>query len=1180
MPTACARATCSLALALILTSCIEVEVRRTVNADLSGRESVVLRVPKGVPDAARAEAFPGSLTGATAQPTRTEALANATAYRTEIAFADVARVQHQVEFLTSTASVQTAADGTRRYRETLANSYLRGLARAPSAESRQALAAEMDRTKASLAGARLTYTVLFPGPVLHSNAAQISGNQATWTFTADQLFAQRTVDLTAEFRVGTLPPVAAGPAGSALLAAEDKKEEPKKDAPPAEKKEEPKKDEAKKEEAPPAEKKEEAKKEEAPPAEKKEEAKKEEAPPEKKEEGKKEEAKKGVAKKEEAEPEKKEEAKKETPEVLVPPPKTVVSLEPQPTDDESSKAVKKFFSDALLQIEQRHYKQAAEILQKAIAAKPNSRLVADLYQDTVAKFREQALVSNDPELKAAGQELQKIALRGRIEQLRDPTRVKKLIGDLNGPFLIRTLSMEELSIAGDYAVPQLMKFLQENQDAELRSRAAYVLGRLKGVAVPAVCECLKCPDPMIRQIIIQSLETIKDPRSIPYLLWLAQDPKSHPLVALESRRLAVKIAGGDSRVLQTTASEAFLQQAEDYYHQNPKVLLPHFYEYLVWRWDYEASELRSESVPRHLYPYRMAEEISRNALLANPEFDPAVPTLICAYFAQKNLLESFFIAIEGRKLNEEEQKEAEFAKPIRERLKVAPLAADAAGKRFAYAALRRALRGSDELGISVSLSCIDTVRAVSDASPLPKPPMTEEEAKKARRGAKKEGPAPGPRRPMTWFGPKDKEEAPPPPPSANPFAIPLDGSPLVDALSYPDKRIRYAAAEAIVALAPTFTIRDGDRVMANLSQALSETAVRVALLVDEDEAGAEQLRPLLQDVGIAPTLARTQRDALNQALDIPPKDLIILSGQLKKIDPVEMLASLRQIYTLAAVPVIVVSSASDRPKLTERFAKENAVFLTTPFDAQTVRTAVEDALKKSPEPKNEMIAARHASVAAETLANVITTTSVFKLEDAMPALLRTVVTTTQPDLVRIPCAKALRRLATPRALPYLAEAYNDSKTSKNLRLAILEALGACAANVTDLPKAASDILKKASYDDDFDIRKAAALGIGLHGGAGADYVRTIDFLLGNKPPAPAVAPAPEKKPDVKEEKAPPAPEKKGEAKEDKAPPAPEKKAEAKEDKAEPKEDKAPPAPKGEVKEDKAPAVLKGEPKKE
>jgi len=82
-----------------------------------------------------------------------------------VAFGDLARFQHQVEFLASAATIQAKADGTACYRERIANNYFNSLSRAPSAEAKKAIAAAMDETKAGLAKARLTYTIQFPGKI-------------------------------------------------------------------------------------------------------------------------------------------------------------------------------------------------------------------------------------------------------------------------------------------------------------------------------------------------------------------------------------------------------------------------------------------------------------------------------------------------------------------------------------------------------------------------------------------------------------------------------------------------------------------------------------------------------------------------------------------------------------------------------------------------------------------------------------------------------------------------------------------------------------------------------------------------------------------------------------------------------------------------------------------------------
>jgi len=497
----------------------------------------------------------------------------------------------------------------------------------------------------------------------------------------------------------------------------------------------------------------------------------------------------------------------------------------------------------------------------------------------------------------------------------------------------------------------------------------------------------------------------------------------------------------------------------------------------------------------------MAEITCRNALLAEPSFDPAVPLIVCCYFAQQSFIGDFFLSIEGKQLTPELEKEAALAKPIAERLKHAPLVGHAAGPKFLYAALRRSLRDGRT---DIAVSCINALQEVADGAALPEPPLPPEVLEQMEKEQeKKAGKARGVGRLMTWWGPKPEEKAEEPEPQGNPYAIVLDGAPLLDALTYtPHRRVRYRAAEAIVAINPHHPIRDGDKVLANLSDALAETAERVALLVDDDETRADQIRGLLLDCAVTPVIARRLQDAIRRAKELPPKDLLVVSAGMKEVDVAAVLDSLRQVYSIAAAPVIVVTTKGDLPALKKRLAKENVAFLTTPFDKQSVQAVVEEVLAKAPEPKDVGLSVAYASSAARTLASIDPATSIFKLEQALPALLRALASRTQPDAVRIPAVRAVQHLTVARAVTYLANAYKDPKTSKPLGLALLEAIGACSSSLPALPKEALAVLESAAAHQDFDYRAAAAKAFGLAGGAAGNIVPVIDHLHGRQPNVP------------------------------------------------------------------------------
>jgi len=1070
-----ARPTCCLLIALLAVGCVEVDVRRTVDADGSGRQSITVRTATDA--ALPPDAFPGLIAGASCAPPTRRIEGDRAVHAAEIAFKDVARFRHQVKFLTSSASVKPGADGTAAYREVLTNTYFRSLERAPSPEASKSIAAAMADAKKSLAAARVTYTVTFPGAVVGSNADRVSGREATWVLTAAKAFAGRTMELAASYRTKPAPAVAAAPAPPAPAAPA-----PPKPAPAAA----PARVAPHRVELPTLAAPSRLRRPVAPAL----------APPAVRAQ------QPLAAPTTDAAPIQLAQAT-DAPAAAAAPapaaadaPRPAATLDEAAADDPKTKQVKKLFRDALVHIDYKRYDKAAETLQQAIALKPNTVFIFDLYEQVIAKFLDKALESQNADLKARAEDLQKIAYEGRLRRLRDPDRIKELVAGLRKGFLPRTFAIEELTLAGDYAVPHLLKTLQEHTNAEDRAFAGYVLSRLRGTAVPAICEALKYKDPLVRQIIIQALETIADPRATPALLWLAQETDGHPLVVAAAKQALAKTAT-DPTVAAMPAPVAYLELARAYYNRDKRVLLPHVYEHLVWRYDPDKNELVSESVPRHLYPLRMAEEMCRNAILVNPAYDPATPLLICAYFAQQNLLEGFFSTIEGKdKLTPEEEQEAKLATPIRERLQMAPAVAQATGKKFVYAALQLALR---DARADVAISCIHVLSDIADGSALPGPPPTEEEVEKMKREERrrKRGSL------FTWYGPKRDEEPEPPPPTANPYALSLDGTPLIDALSYPDRRVRYAAAEAIVAIAPTQVIRDASKVMANLSQALGETAYHVALVVDEDAAAAEELRPLLREAGVMPVLARSQRDAITAANQLPPKDLIILSAELKKVGVAEMLANLRGVYTLAATPVVIVTTKSDVPKLRLLFQKEKVAFITRPYVAATVRRELAALLQDAPEPKAKELAAAYASAAARTIASVDPATSLFRVKDTLDALLAQAAATTQPDEVRIPCCAALQHIADARAIPNLARIYNDAKSSKELRLAALRALGACAAAGPDVPQdlrpLVAGVLTVASREPDIEFRRAAAHAFGLSGGAAGNIVEVIDHLHGRDP---------------------------------------------------------------------------------
>lgn len=125
---------------------------------------------------------------------------------------------------------------------------------------------------------------------------------------------------------------------------------------------------------------------------------------------------------------------------------------------------------------------------------------------------------------------------------------------------------------------------------------------------------------------------------------------------------------------------------------------------------------------------------------------------------------------------------------------------------------------------------------------------------------------------------------------------------------------------------------------------MSADATAEVLIVEDDEDIATLLAHRVTRQGHHPTIARTGADALDRARAAPP-DLVLLDLGLPDMDGWDVLDRMRDIESLTAVPVVVVSvtdaSGSDRHQVQGRITK--------PFTAAELDRRVAAALVAHPD---------------------------------------------------------------------------------------------------------------------------------------------------------------------------------------------------------------------------------------
>lgn len=211
--------------------------------------------------------------------------------------------------------------------------------------------------------------------------------------------------------------------------------------------------------------------------------------------------------------------------------------------------------------------------------------------------------------------------------------------------------------------------------------------------------------------------------------------------------------------------------------------------------------------------------------------------------------------------------------------------------------------------------------------------------------------------------------------------------PLIRAVSYPDRRVRYTAALALANARPKATFADAHRVMPVLAEALRQTDTKYAVVVATTGDAANALRAGVAELGYE-AYADTTLDPLRAAIaTLPGVDLLVVSGDADTVEA--LVKSTATDYKLGSVPVLAVVTPGDQLELGRRMANQTRLTTTVKGDTAQLRSAVETSSRSlSGEPITGDEAASFASQSVGALAvTVLEGNGVLNPMDAQPALI-------------------------------------------------------------------------------------------------------------------------------------------------------------------------------------------------
>lgn len=160
--------------------------------------------------------------------------------------------------------------------------------------------------------------------------------------------------------------------------------------------------------------------------------------------------------------------------------------------------------------------------------------------------------------------------------------------------------------------------------------------------------------------------------------------------------------------------------------------------------------------------------------------------------------------------------------------------------------------------------------------------------------------------------------------------------PLITALRYPDREVRFSAALAIGGVKPHMSFEHSNLVMPILAEALQQKGQKTVLVVDKDQQRRNQLVGDLKETNTYSNII-TDEDfsiAVEVSRNFASIDLIVLAENIDRPYLQEALSTIQENYRLAFCPTIIIADIGSLAQT--RKLKEQYSFLEVVVDASSI----------------------------------------------------------------------------------------------------------------------------------------------------------------------------------------------------------------------------------------------------
>jgi CheY-like chemotaxis protein len=137
------------------------------------------------------------------------------------------------------------------------------------------------------------------------------------------------------------------------------------------------------------------------------------------------------------------------------------------------------------------------------------------------------------------------------------------------------------------------------------------------------------------------------------------------------------------------------------------------------------------------------------------------------------------------------------------------------------------------------------------------------------------------------------------------------GSPLIRALAYPDRMVRFDAAFAIASVGPKKDFLHADRVVPVLAEAVNLESGQGVLIIDANQNNVNRLKGEFRKAGWNVADATNGNEGISAGRGMARLDGVLLSANVENVNYVEVVQQLRNRFATAMVPIIILSAEAE-----------------------------------------------------------------------------------------------------------------------------------------------------------------------------------------------------------------------------------------------------------------------------